>query len=102
MALQVKGRGIENAVENAKLINVLGPKGVAPTTLGVNEGSVLAEDVKSGKFEMATEREVIEEMKKTIELINTDDLIYYGAHAINFHSVQLYPAARQGESSGDY
>lgn len=78
-----KGKGIESAVENAKLINASKPIGIAPTTLGANEGTKLAEDVNNGTFVLADEREVYDEMKKTIELIDTDDLIYYGAHAIN-------------------
>ncbi|MDC7225440.1 MAG: radical SAM protein [Spirochaetales bacterium] len=78
-----KGRGIETAIENAKLINATNPVGIAPTTLGANEGTPLKKDVEKGIFELATEREIYEEMIKTIELIDTDDLIYYGAHAIN-------------------
>jgi radical SAM superfamily enzyme YgiQ (UPF0313 family) len=78
-----KGKGIENAIENAELINRTKPIGVAPTTLGANEETRLAEDVKNGSFELASEREIYEEMKKTIELIDTEDLIYYGAHIIN-------------------
>ena len=78
-----KGKGIESAVENARLINSSKPIGIAPTTLGANEGTPLADDVKKGRFKLATEREVYDEIKKTIELIDTDDLIYYGAHAIN-------------------
>ncbi len=78
-----KGKGIESAIENAKLINSSKPIGIAPTTLSANEGTPLERDVKDGIFILATEREVYEEMKKTIELIETDDLIYYGAHIIN-------------------
>jgi radical SAM superfamily enzyme YgiQ (UPF0313 family) len=37
-----KGRGIENAEANAKLINKVRPLGIVPTTLNVNEGTKLA------------------------------------------------------------
>lgn len=78
-----KGKGLENAEANARLINETNPIGMAPTTLGANEGSPMAEDVKNGKFEIAHEREVLEEMKKTIELVDSSELIYYGRHIIN-------------------
>lgn len=77
-----RGRGIENAIANAKLINNVKPLGIVPTTLNVNEGTKLATDVSNGNFEMATEREMLDEQIKTIELINIPTL-YMGIHAIN-------------------
>ena len=77
-----KGRGIENAIANAKLINKVNPLGIVPTTLNVNEGTKLEADIAKGDFEMATEREVLEEQIKTIELINTPTF-YMGIHIIN-------------------
>lgn len=77
-----KGRGIENAEANAKLINKVRPLGIVPTTLNVNEGTKLAKDVAEGVFEMANEQEVFEEQKKTIELVEVDTY-YMGIHIIN-------------------
>lgn len=77
-----KSKGIENAAANAKLINKVKPLGIVPTTLSPNEGTQLAEDVASGTFEMATDREVLEEQKKTIELVNVHTR-YMGIHVIN-------------------
>ncbi len=77
-----KGRGIENAIANAKLINKVKPVGIVPTTLNANEGTKLAMDVFNGGFEMATEREVLEEQIKTIALIDVPTY-YMGIHAIN-------------------
>lgn len=78
-----KGMGLENAIANAKLINETRPIGLAPTTLSANVGTPMVADVLSGKFEIATEREVLEEMKKNIELVDLDETIYYGRHIIN-------------------
>jgi radical SAM superfamily enzyme YgiQ (UPF0313 family) len=78
-----KGKGVEIARKNAELINEVKPMGLAPTTLEPNEGSQLAKDVAEGKFLLATEREIFDEMKTLIELVDTEDLIYYGFHVIN-------------------
>ncbi|WP_281615001.1 radical SAM protein [Flammeovirga sp. SubArs3] len=77
-----KGRGIENAEANARLINKVKPLGIVPTTLNANEGTKLSFDVMNGDYEMATEKEVLEEQIKTIELIETATY-YMGIHAIN-------------------
>lgn len=77
-----KGKGIENAVANAKLINASKPMGVSITTLGAFGDSRLAEDVETGKFVPAPELEVLEEQKKFIELV-TVETAYLGIHGIN-------------------
>jgi radical SAM superfamily enzyme YgiQ (UPF0313 family) len=77
-----KGKGIENAEANAKLINKVKPLGIVPTTLSANEGTQLAKDIADGNFELATERELFEEQKKTIELVDVPTH-YMGIHIIN-------------------
>ena len=77
-----KGKGIENAEANAKLINKVKPLGIVPTTLSPNEGTQLAKDIANGTFEVATEREVLEEQKKTLELVDVPTY-YMGIHVIN-------------------
>lgn len=77
-----KGKGIDNAKANAQLINKVKPVGIVPTSLNVNEGTQLAKDVEEGIFEMATEREVLEEQKKTLELVDVETY-YMGIHIIN-------------------
>lgn len=76
------GNGIENAEANAKLINKVKPLGIVPTTLSPNEGTQLAKDIADGSFKLATEREVLEEQKKTIELVDVPTY-YMGIHVIN-------------------
>lgn len=77
-----RGKGIDNAVAAAKLINASKPKGVSITTLGAFGDSRLAKDVENGKFIPATEMEVLEEQKKMIELIDINT-VYLGIHGIN-------------------
>ena len=77
-----KGRGIENAEANARLINKVKPLGIVPTTLNANAGTKLAKDIEAGIFEMASEGEVLEEQKKTLELVDVETY-YMGIHIIN-------------------
>ncbi len=77
-----KGKGLENAKANAKLINKVKPAGIVPTTLNVNGGTQLEKDIAAGIFEMASEREVLEEQIKTLELIEVPTY-YMGIHIIN-------------------
>lgn len=77
-----KGKGIENAIANAKLINASKPMGISITTMGAFGDSQLAKDVQNGKFIPATELEVLEEQKKFIGLIEVDSA-YLGIHGIN-------------------
>lgn len=77
-----RGKGIENAIANANLMNVSKPMGVSVTTMGAFGDSQLAKDVETGKFVPATELEVLEEQKKFIELIDIETA-YLGIHGIN-------------------
>lgn len=91
-----KGRGIENAEANAKLINKTKPVGIVPTTLNMNEGTQLEKDVADGRFEMANEREVLEEQIKTLELVDVPT-VYMGIHIINTVSFDAnLPNDKQG------
>lgn len=74
--------GFQNAIDTAKLINTSKPMGITITTMGAFGDSQLARDVERGRFVPATEREVLEEQKTFIELIDIDTY-YLGIHAIN-------------------
>jgi len=78
-----RGKGIQNAIDTAKLINAAKPMAIATTTMGAFGDSQLAKDVESGKFVPATELEVLEEQKKLLELIEVENMAYLGIHAIN-------------------
>ena len=90
------GRGIENAIATAKLINATEPALVGVTTLGFFKGSKVARDVKNKVFVPATELEVLEEEKKLIELIDVENIPFYGSHPINAAYVAgILPADRE-------
>lgn len=77
-----RGKGIQNAIDNAKLINATRPSGISITTMGAFGDSQLAKDAENGKFVPATELEVLEEQKKLIELVEVESA-YLGIHGIN-------------------
>lgn len=77
-----RGKGIENAIANAKLINASKPMAISTTTMGAFGDSQLADDVERGIFDPATELEVLEEQKKFIGLVAVDTA-YLGIHGIN-------------------
>lgn len=76
------GKGIENTVENARIINKVKPYGIVPTTLGAFGDSELAEYVEKGIFVPASEIEILEEQKQLIELIDIETK-YMGIHGLN-------------------
>lgn len=82
-----RGKGIQNAINTAKLINETKPALVGVTSLGFFKGSRLARDVKKNRFFPATELEILEEEKKLIELIEVENMLFYGDHPINAASI---------------
>lgn len=78
-----KGKSIENATQAAKLINITGSNLVGVTSLGFFPGSKIAKDVENGTFIPATELEILEEERKLIELIDVENMPFYGSHPIN-------------------
>ena len=75
-------KGIENAIDTARIINATKPKGIVPTTLGTAGDSQLAQETREGIFTPASEQEVLEEQKKLLELVEVDTA-YMGIHGIN-------------------
>ena len=83
-----KNKGIENAIETAKLLNKTKPSLVWLGTLGIFAGSELSRDVANHVFDPATELEILEEEKKLIELLELTDVPLYGIHPTNTTPVQ--------------
>ncbi len=77
------GKGIENALDTAKLINATKPSTLFLTSLGVFEGAEVVEDVDAGHFILANEGEILEEVRKLIELIDVDNVKFYATHPTN-------------------
>lgn len=78
-----KGKGIEVAMDTAKLINATKSNLVGITSLGFFEGSELTKEVEAGTFIPASELEILEEERKLIELIEVENMPFYGDHPIN-------------------
>lgn len=78
-----KNKGIENAIETAKLLNTIKPSLVWLGTLGIFTGSELSRNIENHLFEPATELEILEEEKKLIELLDLTDVPLYGIHPTN-------------------
>jgi len=74
----------EHAIESAKIINEINPNYVGLLTLIVEEGTPLYEDVKNGKFNLLSPREVLLETKKMVENLNVDNCVFRSNHASNY------------------
>lgn len=83
LGLAGKDKGVQHAVDTARLINTTAPRLVGVTTVGFFAGSELSKDVSAKRFIPATEREILEEQRKLIELIEVRDLEFFGDHPIN-------------------
>lgn len=81
------GKGIQNAIDTAKLINETKPSILWFGTLGLFEGSPMHTDMLNGKFIPATELEILEEEIKVLELIDLDNVPFYGIHPTNSSSI---------------
>lgn len=87
--LGVAGRGkwLESAIDTAKLINETKPSILWFGTLGLFPGSKMYEDAKNGVFLPATELEILEEEIKVLELIELENVPFYGIHPTNSSSI---------------
>lgn len=85
MMLGTGGSGMaeEVAQETAKLLDTIKPIFAGYTTIGFFPGSELKQAVDSGTFSPATEKEVIEELIKVIELVTTDGIGIENEHRLN-------------------
>ncbi len=78
-----KGSAMKSAENAAKLINTTKSNLVGITSLGFFEGSALTKEMQVGDFTPASELEILEEERKLIELIELEDMPFYGDHPIN-------------------
>lgn len=81
------GKGIQNALDTAKLINETKPSILWFGTLGLFEGAPMHTDMLNGKFIPATELEILEEEIKVLEHIELENVPFYGIHPTNSSSV---------------
>ena len=83
LGLAGKGRGEENALATAELINTIKPDMTRLSTLTVFPGSELEEDIKAGSFVEAGEKVILTEEKLIIENINLPEMHLWASHILN-------------------
>ena len=88
-----KGRGIENALANAKLLNEIKPETILLTTISPFKGTKLYEDVENGKFETAGETEILTEEKILLENLNLPETYFWAA--LSLDSVRIAGKLRE-------
>lgn len=78
-----KGRGIENALASAALLNDIKPTSILINTMTAFEGTALAEDIQNGAFTPAGETEILTEEKFLIENPDLPDTYFWAAHSMD-------------------
>ncbi len=78
----------EHAIESAKIINEINPDYIGLLTLMIQEGAPIYDDIRSGKFQLLTPKEVLLETKTMVENINIDNCIFRSNHASNYISLR--------------
>ena len=95
LGLGGRERWQEHASETARVLNQINPDFIRVLTIGVKPGSGLEKQMQAGKFELQTEKNLIEEQRLLIESL--DGVTSYYA---NHHGVDLLMEAR-GQLPGD-
>ncbi len=73
----------EHALESAKLISIVKPDYLSLLTLMAREGTELERDVKSGKFKMVSQIEVMQETRLFVENLELDNTVFRVSHPSN-------------------
>lgn len=83
-----KGKGIENALATANLLNSVKSKAIALMNLTLIPGTALYEEARRGDFIEASDREKLIEEKTLIENLNLkDDTLFSSIHMSNIESL---------------
>ncbi|KHD38549.1 methyltransferase [Clostridium acetobutylicum] len=78
----------ENAVESAKVINLINPDYIGILTLMVEKGTEIDKKVQKDEFELLSPKENMIEMKELIENINVkEQCVFRSNHASNYASI---------------
>jgi len=78
-----------HATETARVLNQINPDFIRVLTIGVKQGSGLEKQMQAGKFELQTEKNLIEEQRLLIESLDGVTSYY-----VNHHGVDLLMEAR--------
>ena len=83
MGLAGAGRGIENALANAAIVNEAQPQLIIVTALNVWPGTKLQDRVEAGEFAPPTLREIIQEEAAFLRATELEDTFFFGMHELN-------------------
>lgn len=78
-----RGRGEEEALATAALENEVKPDALLVNTMSVFDGTGLAQEVREGSFELASEEENLREERTLIEHLADPDLYFWAAHPLD-------------------
>lgn len=74
----------QNAVGTADIITKTKPDFVSYLTVRLYENADLYKDYKSGKFEMPSAEQILFEMRKFLELVDSEGTVFRSNHASNY------------------
>ena len=83
MGLAGAGRGVENALANAAIVNESQPQLIIVTAMNVWPGTKLLGYVEAGGFTPPTLREIIQEEAAFLRATDCDDTFFFGMHELN-------------------
>ncbi len=83
-----KGRGLECAKATARLENDIAPAKILTNTMSAFTGTELDEDIKTGAFIPATEKENLEEEREFLSELDLQDCYFWAAHPLDLVKIQ--------------
>ena len=92
-----KGRGEENAIATANLLNQLEPAMILLMSMTINDDMELQKDINAGSFTLASEMEMLKEEKVLLEHLQLPDTYFWAAHSLDVVSLQGWLSDKQGD-----
>jgi radical SAM superfamily enzyme YgiQ (UPF0313 family) len=80
-------RSREHAINSAKALNAFSPDYIRIRTIVPVPGTPLYDDYKSGKFELLTAHEALQEMRLLIENLECENSVLLSDHAANYGNI---------------
>lgn len=78
----------EHAIESAKLVSAAKPEYLGLLTLNLGSQAPMKQDLLSGKFEMLTPKEMLEEQKLFLETVDSEGTVLRSNHVSNHVSLR--------------
>ena len=77
-------RSLEHAKATGKVLSAMDPEYVGALTVMLVPGTPLYEDFESGRFQLPTEREFLQELREMIAHTNLTEGLFFSNHASNY------------------